>query len=189
MVGSSYSGGTSYKQGLLWSKGNKPEMIVDLGEPKKAAAFRVHLHGFPGQDAIKGQITDDVEVFTSTDGTNYTSQGKFDFRLYWKDIPVNYMYTDEETFKAHNFLLQLPEPVETRYVKYVLNATRYSFITELQVLDGVKFEPFDLRIALPNKSTNGMFPQAAGESPNAKQFKPEELPADLCKERKKTKSE
>ena len=123
--------------------------LVDLGEPKKAAAFRVHLHGFPGQDAIKGQITDDVEVFTSTDGTNYTSQGKFDFRLYWKDIPVNYMYTDEETFKAHNFIMPLKQPVEARYVRYKITPTRPMGITELQVLDGFNFEPWDIKVALP----------------------------------------
>ncbi len=148
-VGSSYSGGTSYREGPLWSKGLTPQIIVDLGQPQKAAAFRVHLHGYPFQDAIRGKVQDEVEVFVSSDGQNFTSVGHFDFNLYWKDIPVNYMWTDEETFGAHNHTMQLPSPVEARYVKFAAKSSRFMVITEVQVLDSVTTRPFDLKIALP----------------------------------------
>ena len=60
----------------------------------------------PAQDAIKGQVKDEVEVLVSDDGKEFKPAGKFDFNLRWKDIPVNYMWTDEETFVAHNHTLR-----------------------------------------------------------------------------------
>ncbi|MEX0746123.1 MAG: discoidin domain-containing protein, partial [Phycisphaeraceae bacterium] len=74
-VGSSYSGGVSYREGPLWTKGRTPEIVVDLGEPQQAAAFRVHLHGYPSQDAVRGRVQDEVEVLVSNDGENFTSVG------------------------------------------------------------------------------------------------------------------
>src|SRR5688500_1116375 len=88
-VGSSYSGGTSYREGPLWTQGKNPEITVDLGQPQKAAAYRIHIHGYEWKDAIKGQVPDEVEVLTSNDGKEFKSAGKFDFKLRWKDIPVN----------------------------------------------------------------------------------------------------
>jgi hypothetical protein len=148
-VGSSYSGGTSYSEGPLWTQGQKPEITVDLEKAEKATVFRVHLHGYPYQDAIKGNVKDEVEVLVSNDGMNFTSAGKFDFRLRWKDIPENYLWNDEETFAAHNHTLVLDKPVEARYVKFAAKASRFMVVTEVQVLDGVKEEPFDIKIALP----------------------------------------
>ena len=148
-VGSSYSGGSSYSEGPIWKEGQKPEITVDLGKPHKAAAFRIHIHGYPFQDAIKGNVKDEVEVLVSDDGQNFTSAGKFDFRLRWKDIPENYLWNDEETFGAHNHTLLLDKPVEARYVKFAAKASRFMVITEVQVLNEVKSQPFDIRIALP----------------------------------------
>jgi hypothetical protein len=148
-VGSSYSGGASFKEGPLWNKSTKPEITVDLGESQKCAAFRVHIHGYPFQDAIKGKVKDEVEVLTSADGKAFTSAGKFDFRLRWKDVPVNYMWTDEETFGAYNHTLVLDKPVDARFVKFAVKPSRMMVITEVQALDGVKYEPFDLKVALP----------------------------------------
>ena len=76
-------------------------------------------------------------------------------RLRWKDIPVNYMWTDEETFCAHNHMLVLSQPVDAHYVKFAVKAARFLGVTEVQVLDGVKFEPYDMKIALPG--SNGCF--------------------------------
>jgi hypothetical protein len=149
-VGSSYCGGASYKEGPLWKKGTNPDIVVDLGQPQKAAAFRIHIHGYPFQDAIKGKVQDEVEVLTSTDGKQFTPAGKFGFRLRWKDVPVNYMWTDEETFAAHNHTLVLDKAVEARYVKFAVKPSRMMVVSEVQVLDGAKSEPFDLKIALPD---------------------------------------
>lgn len=148
-VGSSYSGGGSYKEGPLWNKGTNPEITVDLGEPQKIAALRIHIHGYPGQDAAQGKVKDEVDVLVSDDGKDFKPAGKFDFKLRWKDIPVNYMWSDEELFVAHNHTLLLDKPIEARYVKYVLKPSRHMVVTEVQALDGVKSEPFDLKIALP----------------------------------------
>jgi hypothetical protein len=148
-VGSSYSGGQSYKEGPLWDKSTSPEIVVDLGESKQAAAFRIHIHGYPAQDAIKGKVKDEVEVFTSADGKEFTSAGKFDFNLRWKDIPVNYMWPDDEQFVAHNHALVLAKPVEARYVKYAIKPSRMMVVTEVQVLDGITSKPYDVKIALP----------------------------------------
>jgi hypothetical protein len=152
VVGSSYSGGASFKEGPLWDKGTNPQITVDLGQIQKAAAFRIHIHGYPAQDAIRGQVKDDVEVLTSNDGKNFTSAGKFDFHLRWKDVPVNYMWNDEETFAAHNHRLLLPQPVEARYVRFNVTPSRKMVISEVQVLDGVQSKPFDLKIALPGSA-------------------------------------
>jgi hypothetical protein len=150
VVGAGYNGGISYKFGVLYKKGANPEVTIDLGEPMTFAAVRAHILGYEGADAIKGQVKDEIEVLTSDDNTNFVSQGKFDFRLYWKNIPVNFMWTDEESFAAHNHTLMMKAPVKARYVKYKVTPGRSFFgITELQVIDGVKSEPFDLKIALP----------------------------------------
>jgi hypothetical protein len=150
-VGSSYSGGSSFKEGPLYDKKIKPEIVVDLGSPQKLGAFRIHIHGYPYQDAIKGQVKDQVEVLVSNDNKDFKPAGKFDFNLRWKDIPVNYMYTDEETFGAHNHTLRLASPVEARYVKYKVTPSRSMVITEVQALDGMELKPFDLKIALPDQ--------------------------------------
>jgi hypothetical protein len=152
-VGSSYSGGASYKEGALWNKGLSPEITVDLGKPEQAGAFRIHIHGYPAQDAVKGNVKDEVEVLTSNDGKEFTSAGKFDFNLRWKDIPVNYMWSDEEQFVAHNHTLVLPKPVEARFVKFAIKPSRMMVVSEVQVLDEVKSKPFDLKIALPSSSS------------------------------------
>jgi hypothetical protein len=151
-VGSSYSGGTSYREGPLWPKNTTPEITVDLGAAQQAAAFRIHIHGYPAQDAVNGEVKDEVEVLVSSDGTNYTSAGKFDFDLRWKDIPVNYMWSDEEKFVAHNHTLALAKPIEARYVRFAIKPSRMLVVSEVQVLDSVTSKPFDLKIASPSSS-------------------------------------
>ena len=125
--------------------------MVDLGAAQKLAAVRIHLGGYPEQDALKGQVKDKVEVFTSSDGKEWAAQGEVNLKLRWKDLPANLMYPDEETLCAYNFDKVLDKPVEARYVKYKLTVGpgRFLAVTELQVLDGIKYEPFDLRLAPP----------------------------------------
>jgi hypothetical protein len=153
VVGSNYSGGTTYKEGPLYDKGLKPEIVVDLGSAQKAAAFRIHIHGYPFQDALKGAVKDECEVLVSSDGKDFKPAGKFDFNLRWKDLPVNFMWPDEETLGAYNHALVLDKPVEARYVKFAVKSSRKMVISEVQVLDGVESKPYDLRIALPGQKS------------------------------------
>jgi hypothetical protein len=150
IVGPPYPGGTAPSTALLWNKGQKPEITVDLGEQQKCGAFRIQLGaGYPWWDAIKGQFKDKVEVLTSSDGKEFTSRGFFDLNLRWKDLPVNHFWPDEEVVAGHNFELIPPAPIEARYVRYKITPERSLTVSEVEVLDFIRYEPFDLRVALP----------------------------------------
>ncbi len=152
IVGPPYPGGTAPAAALLWNKGQKPEIIVDLGEAKECGAFRIQLGaGYPWWDALKGQFKDKVEVLTSSDGNNFTNQGFFDLNLRWKDLPANHFWPDEEVIAGHNFELIPPKPVEARYVKFKVTPERALTVSEVEVLDFIRYQPFDLRIALPDE--------------------------------------
>jgi hypothetical protein len=59
------------------------------------------------------------------------------------------MWPDDEIIAAHPFELQPPEPVQARFVRYRITPERSLTVSEVQVFDSVRYEPFDLRIALP----------------------------------------
>ena len=164
VVAAPYSGGTTYSFGVLWPGKSEPIVTVDLGKSEKCGAFRIQLSGYPMWDAIKGEIKDKVEVLTSNDDKEYASQGFFNFNLYWKDIPVNHVWTDEETFASHNHCLILPRPVDARYVRFKVTPARGLACSEVQVLDQIKLEPFDLRLALPDDKVVAK-PAAAASAP------------------------
>ena len=149
VAGPTYAGGTSYRYGLVWKGNLNPEITLDLGQIQSCASFGMNFHGYPFFDALKGQVHDQVEVFTSEDGKGYSRQGVLKTDLRFKDIPVNFMLPDEETLTGDTFRLIPPAPVNARYVKYKINSKRIFCATELEVLDSIKFEPFDMRIALP----------------------------------------
>ncbi len=151
VVGPPYPGGTAPSSGLLWSKGAKPEITLDLGQAESCGAFRIQLGaGYPWWDALKGQVKDKVEVFTSVDGRGYTTQGLFNLDLRWKDLAVNHLWPDDEAIAGHLFELIMPKPVMARYVRFTITAARSVTASEVQVLNFVRYEPFDLRIILPN---------------------------------------
>ena len=150
IVGPPYTGGIAYRFGALWHKGDKPVITVDLGQARECGAFRIQVGGYPWWDAVRGQVKDTVEVLTSTDDKAYAPVGQFDFNLRWKDVPANHMWTDEETFKAHNFELIPPKPVGARYVRFKLTPRRIMSVSEVQVLESIRYKPFDIKIALPD---------------------------------------
>ena len=151
IVGPPYPGGTAPSSGLLWNKGQAPEVTVDLGRAEKCGAFRIQLGaGYPWWDALKGQFKDKVEVLTSLDGQAYRSQGFFNLNLRWKDLPANHLWPDEEVIAAHLFDLVAAAPVEARYVRFKITPERALTVSEVEVLDSVKYQPFDLRVALPD---------------------------------------
>ena len=150
IVGPPYPGGTAPSSALCWNKGQHPEITVDLGAAQKCGAFRIQLGaGWPWWDALKGEFKDKVELLTSADGQSYTSLGFFNLNLRWKDLPANHIWPDDEVIAAHNFELIPPEPVQARYVRYKLTPERALTVSEVEVLDSIRYEPFDLRIALP----------------------------------------
>ena len=152
IVGPPYPGGTAPSSAALWNQGQKPEIVVDLGAPQSCGAFRIQLGaGWPWWDALKGQFKDKVEVLTSMDGKDYTSRGLFDLNLRWKDLPVNHFWPDDEAIGGHNFELIAPKPVEARYVKFKVSPQRALTVSEVEVLDFIRYEPFDLRVALPDQ--------------------------------------
>ena len=150
IVGPPYTGGVAYRYGAMWNKGDAPEVTVDLGQIETCAAFRIQAGGYPWWDALQGEVQDQVEVQTSVDGQEYASQGFFNFKLRWKDLPINHVWPDEERICGPNYLLMPAKPVTARYVRFVVTPGRFLSVSELQVLDSVTYQPFDLKIALPD---------------------------------------
>ena len=175
VVGPPYAGGNSYRWGACWNSRTNPVITLDLGEPMACASFGMDFHGYPWWDALKGQVKDKVEVLTSLDGEAYNSQGHLKTDLRWKDLPANHMWPDDEKITGHTFRLIPEEPVTTRYVQYKVTNPRIFDCTELEVLDSVKFEPFDLRIALPDERAAGK-PEAV--PPNVRSISPEQAARD-----------
>jgi len=152
VAGPSYAGGTSYRYGAIWNEGPDPVLItLDLGAPAAAAAFGMNFHGYPCWDALKGEVRDRVEVLVSPDGKEYTPVGFLQTDFRWKYIPANFMWTDEETMTGHTFRLVPGKPVTARFVQYRVSNRRLFDCTELEVLDSIRSEPFDLRLALPDE--------------------------------------
>jgi hypothetical protein len=151
VAGPSFAGGTSYRYGALWSANKNPVIIVDLGDAMKCASFGLNFHGYPWHDALKGDVKDNVEVLVSTDGSNYRQVGTLQTDLRRRDIPVNFMLPDDESLTGATFRCLPPAPMEARYVQFKVRNRRVLDVTEIEVLDAIQFEPFDLRIALPDE--------------------------------------
>lgn len=165
VVGPPFVGGGTPRFAAAWKQGQKPEVTVDLGRPEACAAFRIQIGaGYPWWDALKGEVKDKVEVLTSLDGKEFASQGFFDFELYWKDIPINHFMPDDEHARGYNHTLIPPKPVQARYVRFAITPARILTVSEVQVLDAIKFEPFDIRIALPDERPAGPRSEAPGAS-------------------------
>ncbi len=150
IVGPPYTGGVAYRYGAIWNEGDKPIVTVDLGQAEQCAAFRIQAGGYPWWDALKGEVRDQVEVQTSTNGQQYTSQGSFDFKLRWKDVPVNEIWPNDEQLCPPNYVLIRTMPAAARYVRFIIAPARFLSISEVQVLDSVSYQPFDLKLALPD---------------------------------------
>lgn len=153
IVGPNYAGGISASFGCIWDqKSGQPEITVDMGEPASITACRIHLTaGWPWWDALRGEVQDEVELFTSLDGEQYTSRGKFDLNLWRKDVPINHLLPDEESARGWNYLLKFEAPVTTRFVRYRVRPMRALAVTEVQALDRVTEVPFEMRVVLPGE--------------------------------------
>ena len=156
IVGPPYAGGTSPSYGLCWNKGQNPVVTVDLGEIQMCGAFRIQLSaGWPWWDALKGEVKDKVEVLTSDDGQTFQSQGFFNLNLRGKDLPANYFGPDDESLTGPLFEHIPATPPVARYVQFKITAERTLTVSEVEVLNFIRYHPFDLRLALPDDPVAG----------------------------------
>ena len=159
VVGAPTSGGLTYRWGACWDAGADLDITIDLGGALTAGAFRGHIFGWPDWDALKGEVQERVEVFTSVDGVSFQSRGLLQTSLWKKDVPINYMLRDDGTATAWNFELQPGSPVQARYVTYHITPARVVCVSELQVLDRVTYAPFDIRLSPPGSGgSSAMWP-------------------------------
>jgi hypothetical protein len=63
---------------------------------------------------------------------------------------VNLMWPDDEALTGYVYDLAAAQPIEARYVRFKITPARTLTVSEVEVLDAIKSEPFDLRIALPD---------------------------------------
>ena len=152
IVGPPYAGGVAPRWGAIWGrKSGEPEITVDMGKPETIGALRIHsTAGWPWWDALRGEVQDEVEVSTSLDGQTYDNHGTFDLNLWRKNIAINHFMPDDEAARAWNYEMILERPVAARYVKYKVKPRRAVCVTEVQALKFIKYEPFDIRVALPD---------------------------------------
>jgi hypothetical protein len=141
----------SWGAGNLWKPDTNPVITLDLGRESRVAAFGLNFLDMG--DLLRNHLAarTKIEVEVSTDGKTYRSLGLVNTKLRMKDLPVNWMAPDDESFGAYSFFLIPPAPVSTRWVRYRVTSPGFFCPTELFALDGLRYEPFDLRIALPDE--------------------------------------
>jgi hypothetical protein len=152
VAGPCYAGGSSYRWGAIWKGNTNPVITVDLGEARSCASFGMNFHGYEWWDALKGEVKDTVEVLVSDDGKDFKSAGFLKTDIRRVDVPINFMLPDSETLCGGTFRFIPDKPVKTRYVQYKVTSKRWFDCTELEVLDSIKLDPFDIRIALPDEA-------------------------------------
>jgi len=152
VAGPCYAGGSSYRWGAIWKGNTDPVITVDLGEVRSCASFGMNFHGYEWWDALKGEVKDTVEVLASDDGKDFKSVGFLKTDIRRVDVPINFMLPDSETLCGGTFRFIPDKPVKTRYVQYKVTSKRWFDCTELEVLDSIKLDPFDIRIALPDEA-------------------------------------
>jgi len=151
VAGPFYAGGVTYRSGAIWKGGTNPVITLDLGAETVCAGFGMNFHGYEWWDALKGQVKDTVEVLVSPDGKQYASVGFLKTDIRRVDVPINVMLPDCEALTGYTFRLIPDKPVKARYVQYKVTSKRWFDCTELEVLDSIKLDPFDIRIALPDE--------------------------------------
>ena len=155
IVASSFACDKDRPYGETWESQAEPfDIDVDLDQPCKCGAFRIQLGNcWPKTDSlVQGDNEDKVELLTSADGKKWSSQGFFNLNLWYKDLPINYILPDSEKLEGYNYELLLPKPVECRLVRWRVSAPKHVvLITEVQALDFIRYEPFDIRLTLPDE--------------------------------------
>ena len=149
VVGSPVTGSFSYWLGQCWASGANVDLRVDLLQSRTTGAFRAHVFGYPGWDALEGRGPGPHRGADIARRHRLHQPRRAADSLWKKDIPINYMLQDDERATAWNFELTLPSAVSARYVLYRITPQRTVCVSELQALDRITYEPFDIRIAPP----------------------------------------
>ena len=74
-----------------------------------------------------------------------------DMTIRLKDVPFNYMLPDDESFGGWCFYLLSEKPMSARYVRYKVQHPDFFCPSELLVREFIRYDPFDLKIALPDE--------------------------------------
>jgi hypothetical protein len=147
-VASTYGGGTTYREGPIWTPGQNPVITLDLQESERVAAARIHVTGYP-YDFANGPFSE-VEVLTSLDGESFVSQGTILTAMEYKDVDGDFILPERGGFQSWVFALVFPEPVEARYVRYrVANPKMFFSTSEVSACDSVQVEDWREPLAMP----------------------------------------
>jgi len=147
-IASTYGGGTTYREGPIWTPGQNPVITLDLKEAQKVAAVRIHVTGYP-YDFYNGPFSE-VEVLTSAHGETFASQGTITTKMCYQDIDGDFVPPERGGFESWVFPLILREPVEARYVRYkVTNPKMFFNTSEVLAYDSVRSEDWHEPLAMP----------------------------------------
>ncbi len=147
-VASTYGGGTTYREGPIWTPGRNPVITLDLKEAQELAAVRMHITGYP-YDLYAGPSCN-VEVLTSLDGEAFVSQGTMTTRMRHKDVDGNFVMPEHGSFQSWVFPLIFEEPAEARYVRYaVTNPEMFFNTSEIMAYDSVRVVDWQEPLAMP----------------------------------------
>ncbi len=147
-VASTYGGGTTYREGPIWTPGQNPVITLDLEEVHKVAAVRMHITGYP-YDLYAGPSCN-VEVVTSLDGEAFVSQGTITTRMKHKDVDGDFIMPEHGRFQSWVFPLIFAEPVEARYARFrVTNPKMFFNTSEIMAYDSVRVVDWHEPLAMP----------------------------------------
>jgi hypothetical protein len=147
-IASTYGGGTTYREGPIWTPGQNPVITLDLQEPQRVAAARIHVTGYP-HDFSKGPFSE-VEVLTSVDAESFVSQGTIVTAMKYKDVDGDFILPERGGFQSWVFPLVFAAPVEARYVRYrVANPKMFFSTSEVAAYDSVRVEDWHEPLAMP----------------------------------------
>ena len=136
-IGNPTGGGSYWSKSAGWDD-KTPDVSIDLDLGQETHCAAIGLSSC-GDNALSGGMVrrQSVEVLVSGDGKEFKSIGMVDFRSRYKDIPYNNMLGDEEDMGGGAFYVPLPNPVNTRYIRYHAKFKGDFLTTELLVHDSV----------------------------------------------------
>ena len=147
-IASTYGGGTTYREGPIWSPGKNPMITLDLGSQSTVAAARIHVTGYPF-DLYNGPFSD-VEILTSNDGRIFQSHGMITTQMKFKDVDGDFVIPEGGRFESWVFAIIYDRPATARFVRYkVTNPKMFFAASEIMAHDSVTTEEWHEPLAMP----------------------------------------